>query len=460
MTGLTPTFSAQSLNASEFLNAISFSDELRIPTGPELEAAFLELVRLFPNDVKLSVPGISQGGRRVLCANIGRGPAVVAVTGGAHADEPVGSLTCLELAKALLGNHALRDLLSTHTFVIHPMLDPDGAAANEAWSTKHFAYRDFLLYGVRNALPAEDLEHGIPVAPEQKARPEVATFLLNTAGLNGRLVRYVTLHTTHRLGGSLFVVTCDDFPSDLRAGLSALCDSEGIPVTCFDPRGEDGIGFLLPGFLRAPRVSDFALRFAERPEVLAQIKMSTYEYAESRLGANCSLIAELPSVIDRRLEDSTAGTRTLLMHKKAMHENLIASAFHWQETVSILERWNLQDDNFWLKQARFKLASRLAKKPFDEGAEAPACAGLLSRVYEDVDAAEGLLLEELEAAKYVHQALAENGSAQADREAALRRFDTCYDRLFGGVVLENVPIATQVRVQLGMVLTGLGSFDV
>lgn len=437
-----------------FDEAFQLAHDAIIPSVSELEEMLRNLAARHPDKIQWNGEGKSRNGRPILCAKVGHGPKVVCVTGGAHSDEPVGSVTCQELVRMLVTHADFAPLLQTHTFLVHPMLDPDGAAINEKWTRQAFDYRSFLLHGFRNNHPSEDCEHGVPLQATQTARPEISAFLKNVSNVDGNFVCYFTLHTTHRLGGSLFVVTSKDLSPVFQRYIAKMCDAEGVPVTCLDLRGEDGMLLLEPGFIVAPRVSDLAKKYADREDILAQIKMTTYEYMETVKGAPVSIISELPSVIDARLDDLNLTDLPLFEVKKQLHEAKVSGLEPWRTAIAKLESFGLDEKSIWLKQAKFRVKMRSSMN-FDEGEEQQACKNQKAFVFERVDLLEEPLLDRLELAKYEYNALAELPGAEKHRIEALERFNACYEELFSQVTLEPVTLETQVRIQLKLIFAGL-----
>src|ERR1035438_9140044 len=83
---------------------------------------------------RLTVEPIGEGDLRrhllVLC--LGQGPIHIAVKGNAHADEPTGTVSCLEFARSLI---LREDWNWWRRFTIHllPTANPRGLARNHGW---------------------------------------------------------------------------------------------------------------------------------------------------------------------------------------------------------------------------------------------------------------------------------------------------------------------------------------
>jgi len=89
--------------------------------------------------------GKSENGNSIISVKIGKGKENALIFGFPHPNEPVGSLTCIELVKILLNNEKLRN---RYTWYIIPCVDPDGAKLNEGWfkgkfTIKKYAYNFF-----------------------------------------------------------------------------------------------------------------------------------------------------------------------------------------------------------------------------------------------------------------------------------------------------------------------------
>ncbi|PSQ60810.1 hypothetical protein BRD18_00040 [Halobacteriales archaeon SW_7_71_33] len=76
--------------------------------------------------------GESTDGRPIHARSVGDGTGTALLLGGAHPNEPVGSLTCDAVAHALAADPDLRERLDCEVVIV-PVADPDGAVLNRGW---------------------------------------------------------------------------------------------------------------------------------------------------------------------------------------------------------------------------------------------------------------------------------------------------------------------------------------
>ena len=234
----------------EILSTLVLDSKARVPSFSELKSYLLKQHE--QQCLELFINGRSFKDNEIFFVKIGNGQKKIAITGGAHADEPIGVATCFYFIKNLIENKEMAFLKSEFTFLIHPCLDPDGAQLNYAWANS-YSYPDYLLKNFRNNNPANDVEHGIPVKEGQVIRPELKTLMNNLLPYKNNLDFYVTLHTTHTLGGSLVLLFGDKNIDELVDVFSKYAANFGSPVMDYKPRpDEDGLTYLAPGFLKSP----------------------------------------------------------------------------------------------------------------------------------------------------------------------------------------------------------------
>jgi hypothetical protein len=435
------------------LSEFDFTDAQRVPTHPEL-LALLQSLRS-QADVLIDTSGRSRQGRELLFCAIGTGAKVIGVTSGAHADEPVGIATSANLIRELTSKDRHQSLLSEFTFAIFPMLDPDGSALNERWAND-CSYRSYFLHHYRNNQPAEDCEHGIPIAEGQEIRPEVAFFKRNIDRYKSRIQFYVTLHTTHVLGGSLFVVDREFQDQRIIAGLSRLCADLDLPVWDYKPEGDATLTYIAPGFIGAPSVSSYAEEYKNSPSLLAMLRMSTYEYVLRHCGGHFGLISELPMQIASGDVVSLAKSEIPAVEvKRRMLENL--RIVHEQQSLDLkmIEQFDPDPQNPWLRSASFA-SGMMPERIANDEANLEKLTGLKADVC-DVASVEKLmpLERELNRHRLFIKALERNAKAAHLVQEHQLAFDSLFPKYTHTYGLSPVPILKQVMIQTGMILQGL-----
>ncbi len=423
------------------------------PSHEDLVSSLQELANAHERDIALDTSGRSREERELICVRVGRGARVIAVTGGAHSDEPAGSATCLALTRNLLENPAFSDLLRRFTFLIHPMVDPDGAARNARWSLEPYEYRRFLMHNYRNNDMGEDCEHGMPVSAGQEIRPEMAFLARNAREHKGRIDFYITLHTTHRLGGGLFLISEQAEDEARMAALASACEAHELPIADLDTHGEQGVEYVRPGFLRLPSMAKLAEHYQDQPEILARMKMTTYEFMERECGCPFALISELPSMVDERMR-ATGETDVLVADlRRAEIELGKTHVARLPKALEELQRRGVAESNPWLRQ--LVVSAR----------DGPAGLQALEKSLENLA---GVRAREYDIAEHEHEEdrlqlgyhktwikCLEDLPGQADLlRDHMRGFDAAYESILTRMDLRTVPLETQIRIQVAMVLAG------
>jgi len=443
----------QSEEKSMNIPTFNFKGADRVPTHQNL-LNLLESIRGKKN-VFVDTTGRSREGRNLLFCSIGSGSKVIGVTSGAHSDEPVGIATTYNFIQELTTSSHFDELLEQFTFAIFPMLDPDGSALNESW-TNDLTYRSYFLNNYRNNQPSEDCEHGIPISETQEIRPEMAFFKKNIDRYKSRIEYYVTLHTTHVLGGSLFVVDRDFQNQKIISGLSRLCTDYQLPLWDYQPNGDATLTYIAPGFIGAPSVNSYAEEYKNAPQILAMIKMSTYEYVLRKCGGKFGLISELPMYLAGGDFVSLGETDVPLSDLK--RRGLEADRSVHQQRIRDIEEINgflPNEKNPWYKAALFMLkaapegmANEESNLSRYEGKRAQKC---------DVATFEQLtpIENELKRHRLFIKCLEGNPRASRLVQEHQKKFSSLFEKYESLFRLTPVPVQKQVEIQTGMILQGV-----
>ncbi|QKW11236.1 3-hydroxyacyl-CoA dehydrogenase [Streptomyces sp. NA04227] len=167
---------------------------------PELIGSARELAAAQPALCSLSQVGTSRAGQPVHLLSVGHATRSVLVVAGAHANEPTGGSTVLELARRALDDSALRAACSWHLLLC---ADPDGAGLHRSPAPRSLL--DYHRHFFRPAGP-EQPEWSPSILPPDRLPPE-------TRALTGvidhvRPYLQISLHATE-LGGSWVQLTRD-----------------------------------------------------------------------------------------------------------------------------------------------------------------------------------------------------------------------------------------------------------
>ncbi|MEU3911119.1 M14 family zinc carboxypeptidase [Streptomyces sp. NPDC029721] len=178
---------------------MSLLRDMRYPTPHELALAARAMADEHPARVRLRQVGESRGGRPLWVLSVaGRGAGEVLVVAGAHANEPVGGATVLELARRVSGGPG--DGTGWHFLLC---ADPDGAELHR--TPRPCSLLDYHRHFYRPPGP-EQPEWAPSLLPPDRLPPET----LALTGLIDELrpVLQVSLHATD-LGGSWVQLTRD-----------------------------------------------------------------------------------------------------------------------------------------------------------------------------------------------------------------------------------------------------------
>lgn len=264
--------------------------------------------------------GTSRQGRPIEGYRLGHGPLRVSLIAGCHADEPVGPALLTRLVGELAARRDDDPLLARVTWSIVPHTNPDGAAANAAWSgttvalggdgearpigpedpgslERGFDLPRYAAHVVREP-PGEDVEFGFPRSPEDGgARPEnraVAAFLAEDAPFD----LHATLHGMAFAVGPWFLLepAWVGRTAALRGNLARRVRRMGYRLHDVDRGGEKGFSRIETGFSTRPDSGAMAAYFRGRGDeaTAALFRPSSMEHVRSLGGDPLTLVSEMP----------------------------------------------------------------------------------------------------------------------------------------------------------------------
>ncbi|MDT7845369.1 M14 family zinc carboxypeptidase [Streptomyces justiciae] len=179
---------------------MSLLPELRYPTVTEVIASARALAAHRPALCTLRQVGRSRAGRPLLLLSVGHAERAVLVVAGAHANEPTGGATLLDVAERVVRERELRADTSWHFLLC---ADPDGASLHVTPAPRSlFDYHRGFFRPAGHEQP----EWSPAVLPPDRLPPETRAL----TGVIDELRPYlqVTLHGTD-LGGSWVQLTKD-----------------------------------------------------------------------------------------------------------------------------------------------------------------------------------------------------------------------------------------------------------
>ncbi len=249
------------------------------------DALIRDACRAHPDVARCETIGLSVEGRPLLGVTLGRGPRVVTLVAGAHADEPVGPETLLTLiVQGLAEPDVLGPLLDRFTFRIVPHVNPEGAARNARWADR-WGHPDespetllaaFLAHKDREP-PGRDVEFGYPVMRPENAAASRFLFPYTPVAL------HVSLHGMAFSEGALLLIErrWADRVDGLMSGWREAAKANGLRLHDHDRGGEKGFLYLGPGFHATPEGTAMRAHFEQQgdPATAAKFFLSSMELA-------------------------------------------------------------------------------------------------------------------------------------------------------------------------------------
>lgn len=403
--------------------------------------------------VKIFNNGTSQNGKSLIAFAIGKGKKVIGVTAGAHADEPIGVLTLKYFIQGIINNSQFNNLLDNYTFLCHPLVDPDGYNLNSKWFTNPIEYTNYFLNNYRNNNPALDCEHGMPIQEGQSIRPEMEFIKENLNKYKDRFEYYVTLHSSHVLPGACFVFDQDNKNQQLRDTITLLCKEYNLPMMDYKVQGEGTMTYLGPGFIGAPNVSMMLEKYKNQPEILSQIKMTTYEYAQSVCGAKTAFISELPIWLSSGFDNYEYSNISMNEFMEQSFKEQKKYVQQLKEVKNIINEFTDDETNIWLKTLSTSIKRGEAHLQDEE-----------KRLGTHEGFAQEMLISELEVQEIEFEAKAlrfaiktlENvpnaKKVVSDFQNKFNEKISIYERK---MKLNQLSIKTQVEIQLGLIFSGI-----
>ncbi len=418
-------------------------------TGTELNR---ELKRLASSGkIKLASIGKSKGGRQIYCAVLGNGKKNALVFGFPHSNEAVGSLTCLELIKAIPKSKAMQQF----RWYIIPCADPDGAALNEGWFKGKFTLRKYVHNFYRGKLSAQ-MDWSFPV--DYKGRrfsgspPNVKALVGLIMKVKPELV--FPIHNSG-MGGAYFFLT-RRMPSGYYKEVSELCRSFSVPLDMGEPEEEFMVTLRKP-FYMVPSFSDYSGYFKDEITSKKSLPIGTtsVDFAKSYNRKLFGIVAEVPYIIDDRVQDNSPTTmhrRDELSERIGERQELADTLRHALECDGVNKRSPFYGTLEWLLGAT-KNRIEMEKKALKEGKYGKRAtvaekfsSEVIERFYEAVALGE------------VRRLLLESRSC-AEEHDTLRSVDREIDFFINKIENEGepkaLPIRDLVQVQLGFLLISI-----
>jgi hypothetical protein len=196
------------------------------------------------------------------------------------------------------------------------------------------------------------------------------------------------------------------------------------------------------------------LKMLDNPEALEGYKMSTYEWANSKLNCPVCMIAEFPYLVDKGMNDDKKSTIPYADFERAGLEFNIKIYHQICESLAIAEKFDIDKSNRWYKRA--VLYREHALGSFQKGEEHyEQFAGLFTTEGELYYSGVGEIELKMKPAILLLQLLKGVVGAEEVCEVALKELDGIakeWGKVSRGKLLHT---KTQVELQISMILAGI-----
>ncbi|HEY6535581.1 MAG TPA: M14 family zinc carboxypeptidase [Candidatus Nitrosocosmicus sp.] len=285
-------------NYSEFLTINEIEDELKKIQRNQL--------------IPITAIGKSLTGRYILSAKIGDGEKNALVFGFPHPNEPIGSLTCLSLIKAIYENEYLK---KRFTWYIVPCADPDGALLNEGWFKGKFTIEKYVknFYRSKDSLQTDwtfPLNYKDYVFNESPSNVVALAKLIE----NVKPELVYPIHNSSISGAYFFMTRY--FGENFYDELMILCKNLSIPLDM----GEPELAFMKEWnkpVYREFTGKDYYDYYTDVDiESSRRIGDSSIGYSKNFNQDAIGIIGEIPYIYDNKIEDNS-------LTKKTRRENIV-----------------------------------------------------------------------------------------------------------------------------------------
>jgi hypothetical protein len=282
------------------------------------------------NPGRITVEPLGEGelSRHLLVLRLGEGPLHLAVKANAHPDEPTGTVSCFEFARALLARADRDPWWSVFTVHLLPTANPRGLERNRGWLGSTSPRMDDWFLHVHRDAPHEDREFGYGATPADAAHPECAAWHAYLDALPS-LAAYVSLHSMAFSGGALFLsMIQDERYQPLLKELVTMVGKARWPLHDEDRGGRKGFHYLGRGLWTAP-TRDEMVAFLTRgggPDAGQWLRLNSMQVARARHGTPICLVSELPQWWAIELGDPTPTRRSRTEVDEETAEKLQRSA--------------------------------------------------------------------------------------------------------------------------------------
>ncbi len=247
--------------------------------------------------------GKSNQGKKILGAKIGIGKQSALVFGFPHPNEPIGSLTCLELIKQIKNSKVLQNRF---TWYIIPCPDPDGSQLNGKWFKGKRTINKYLYNFYRPQINKQ-IDWTFPVKYKKYSfnKYHQGTRLLANLIKKTKPDLVCPLHSTD-IGGAYFLLSEKIQNKKYYKDVFSLCNHLSIPLDLGEAEEELMIPIVKPVYKNYGLNYLYDYYTKEKVDPLKAINHGTdsINYAQ-KINPKCfGLIPEVPLFIDPRINNT------------------------------------------------------------------------------------------------------------------------------------------------------------
>jgi gas vesicle protein len=395
---------------------------------------------------QLQILGKSDEGHEILGARLGEGEDNALIFGFPHPNEPIGSLSCLELIKIIQKDSGLKKRFTWH---IVPCADPDGAKMNEGWFKGSFSIKNYARSFFRQQ-PSKQLDWTFPITYKDYSfnKPPKQTKALQRLIDKYRPSFIYPLHNAG-FGGAYFFLT-KEMPEGYYKKVLQLCKRLGVPIDMGEAEAEYIEEFKKP-FYKMFGLSEMYEYFSSNgkdPKKALKSGTDSIEYARIKNPGLFGIVTEIPYIYDKKIfcARKTKFTRRSLMEEKLRLKEGVYNVFDEVVRMKGIDKKNkfyaLIEENLKMHKDMIESAKEeLKKEEYSRLAtEAEKFSHqVISRFYW------ALQLGQL-------RRLAKGSPKMENQKAVIKRIDSCIDEHASYVEKNSeyivIPISDLIRFQI------------
>lgn len=316
-------------------------------TVDELDKSTYEILKKYPDIIKVKEIGRSREGHPINCIKIGAGSKNALLFGCPHPNEPIGAMMLEYLISVLSENEEFRESMD-YTWYIIKCADPDGTKLNEKWFKGPFNVSNYIKNFYRPA-GFNQVEWSFPIDYKNlhfdKPLPETQALMKVIEEIKPDF-----LYSLHNAGfGGVFWYITHDL-KEIYSDLIKIAKENNMPLHLGEPEipACENFADAIYKMVGAEDIYDFYEQFSDiPPEILYNRGTDSSSYANSFKDCIC-LMNEMPYFYDPRIEDMSESS---MSRRDAIMIGLDYSYKHYKflkEIVDEVDEYFSMDNPFIL----------------------------------------------------------------------------------------------------------------